>query len=140
MLLLLLFSLFKSKQKTNIDFAIHEQNFCLQCWRPGFDPRVRKIPWKRKWQPLPTQVLLPGECHGWRSLLGYSQWDRESCTRLSNFTFFGHTYQAQLYGLCVWVMTIKMSSIKKVCKMLGCMVPQGSTDINILCFFLPNPK
>ena len=27
--------------------------------RPGFDPWVRKIPWKRAWQP--TSVYLPGE-------------------------------------------------------------------------------
>ena len=43
---------------------------CLQCGRPGFNPWVRKIPWRRKWQPTP--VLLPGESHGWRSLVGYS--------------------------------------------------------------------
>ena len=41
-----------------------------QCGRPGFDPWVRKIPWRRKWQPTP--VLLPGESHGCRSLVGYS--------------------------------------------------------------------
>ena len=45
---------------------------CLQCRRPGFDPRVRKIPWRSKWQPTP--VLLPGKFHGWRSLVGYSPW------------------------------------------------------------------
>ena len=31
----------------------------LQCGRPGFDPWVRKIPWRRAWQPTP--VFLPGE-------------------------------------------------------------------------------
>ena len=41
----------------------------LQCRRRGFDPWVRKIPWRRKWQP--TLVFLPGESHGWRSLAGY---------------------------------------------------------------------
>ena len=39
---------------------------------PGLDPWVRKIPWRRKWQPNP--VFLPGESHGWRSLAGYSPW------------------------------------------------------------------
>ena len=34
------------------------------------DPWVRKIPWRRAWQP--TLVLLPGELHGQRSLAGYS--------------------------------------------------------------------
>ena len=38
----------------------------------GFDPWVGKIPWRRKWQPIP--VLLPGKSHGWRSLVGYSPW------------------------------------------------------------------
>ena len=38
--------------------------------RCGFDPWVRKIPWKRAWQPI--SVLLPGESHGRRSLAGYS--------------------------------------------------------------------
>ena len=45
---------------------------CLQWGRPRFDPWVRKIPWRRKWQPTP--VSLPGKVHGWRSLAGYSPW------------------------------------------------------------------
>ena len=47
-------------------------DFCLQCRRPGFDPWVGKIPWRRKWQPTP--VFLPGEYHGQRSLAGYIPW------------------------------------------------------------------
>ena len=35
----------------------------------GFDPWVRKIPWRRTWQP--SQVFLPGESHGQGSLVGY---------------------------------------------------------------------
>ena len=35
-------------------------------------PWVRKISWRRKWQPTP--VLLPGKFHGQRSLAGYSPW------------------------------------------------------------------
>ena len=31
----------------------------LQCRRPGSDPWVGKIPWRRAWQPTP--VFLPGE-------------------------------------------------------------------------------
>ena len=38
-----------------------------------FDPWVRKILWRRKWQPTP--VFLPGKSHGW-SLAGYSPWGR----------------------------------------------------------------
>ena len=40
-----------------------------------FNPRSRKYPWRRKWQPTP--VLLPGKFHGRRSLVGYSPWDRK---------------------------------------------------------------
>ena len=40
--------------------------------RRGFDAWVRKIPWKKKWDPTP--VFLPGEFYGQRSLEGYSPW------------------------------------------------------------------
>ena len=40
-----------------------------------------KIPWRRAL--LPTQVFLPGEFHGQRSLAGHSHGVRESQTRLS---------------------------------------------------------
>jgi len=33
----------------------------------GLIPWVRKIPWRRKWQPSP--VFLPGESHGQRNQL-----------------------------------------------------------------------
>ena len=33
------------------------------------------ICWRRQWHPTP--VLLPGESHGWRSLVGYSPWSHE---------------------------------------------------------------
>ena len=45
---------------------------CRRHKRPGFDPWVRKISWRRTWQPTP--VFLPGEFHGHRSLTGYSPW------------------------------------------------------------------
>ena len=43
-----------------------------QCWRHRFDPWIRKIFWRRKWQPTP--VSLPGKSHGQRNLMGYSPW------------------------------------------------------------------
>ena len=47
--------------------------------RPGFDPWVGKIPWRRAWQPSP--VFLHAEFHGQRSLVGYSpQGHKESDT------------------------------------------------------------
>ena len=41
----------------------------LQGRRCGFNPRVRKISWRRAWRPIPG--FLPGESHGLRSLAGY---------------------------------------------------------------------
>ena len=41
----------------------------------GSIPGVRKIPWRRKWQPTP--VLLPEKSRGQRSLGGYSPWGRK---------------------------------------------------------------
>ena len=38
--------------------------------RPGFDPWVRKTPWRREW--LLTPVFLSGEFHAQRSLAGCS--------------------------------------------------------------------
>jgi len=46
------------------------KEFTWQCRRHRFDPWVRKIPWRRKWQPSP--VLLPGKSHEQRSLAGCS--------------------------------------------------------------------
>ena len=37
--------------------------------------KVRKISWRREWQPTP--VLLPRKFHGQRSLVGYSPWDHK---------------------------------------------------------------
>ena len=39
---------------------------CRRHKRCGFDP------WRKAWQP--TSLLLPGESHGQRSLVGYSPW------------------------------------------------------------------
>jgi len=45
---------------------------CRRRQRQGFNPQVRKIPWRRAWQPTP--VLLPEKSHGQRSLVSYSPW------------------------------------------------------------------
>ena len=49
------------------------KNICLQCGRPGFDPWVGKIPWRR--ERIPTPVFWPGEFHGL-----YSRWGNKSDT------------------------------------------------------------
>ena len=43
----------------------------LQCGKPGFDPWVGKIPWKR--ERLPTPVFWSGEFHGLYSSWGHKE-------------------------------------------------------------------
>ena len=50
--------------------ASSEEPTCRRHKRPGFNPWVGKIPWRRAWWPTP--VFLPGESHGQRSLVVYS--------------------------------------------------------------------
>ena len=61
------------------------KSICLQCRRPGFNPWVGKILWRRKWQPTP--VFLPGKFHGWRNLVGYSPWDPKESDMTEQFHF-----------------------------------------------------
>ena len=56
----------------------------LQCTRRGFEPWVRKIPWRRK--RLPTPVFLPGKAHGQRSLAGHRLRVTKESTQPSNQT------------------------------------------------------
>ena len=51
------------------------KELACQCRRPGFNPCIRKILWRRKRQPTP--VFLSGKSHGQRNLEGYSSWGRE---------------------------------------------------------------
>ena len=52
----------------------------------GFDPWVRKIPWRR--ELLPTPVFLPGESHRQRSLAGCRPWGCEDPLEESRATHF----------------------------------------------------
>ena len=62
----------------------------LQCGRPGFDPRVGKIPWGREW--LPTPVFQPGEFHGLYDPWGHKESDTTE-RLLLHFIFIKCTYQ-----------------------------------------------
>ena len=63
----------------NLSFLLEAYQVAQQVKNPSvmqemreteFNLWVRKIPWRRKWQPTP--VFLSGESHGQRSLAGYS--------------------------------------------------------------------
>ena len=79
--------------------------------RCGFDPWVRKIPWKWKWQPAP--VFLSGKVYGRRSLEGYCAWGckewhmaewlstRSFTLQGNHYVFFIHDSQSALYVVSV---------------------------------------
>ena len=68
-----------------------------QCRRHEFDPWVRKIPWRRAWQPTP--LFLPGESHGQRSLAGYSPWGHKELDTSEWWTcIYTHKYSFGLSG------------------------------------------
>ena len=66
-----------------------------KCRRHGFDLWVGKIPWRRKWQPIP--VFLPGESQEQVSLVGYSPWDHRvgHSWATNTFTFIGTRWLTQ---------------------------------------------
>ena len=62
------FHLGKMLHRASLWFSSKE--FTCQCRRHWFDPWVRKVPWRMKWQHSP--VFLHGKSHGQMSLVGYS--------------------------------------------------------------------
>ena len=69
---------------------------------------VGKIPWRRKWQRTP--VLLPGESHGQRSLVGYSPWGRKEPDTTERLHFMGFPAVMQRYESC----TIKKVEYQRI--------------------------
>ena len=55
---------------------------CLQRRRHGFNPWVRKIPWRKKWQPTP--VVLSGKFHGYITLVSYSPQGHKESDRMEH--------------------------------------------------------
>ena len=51
---------------SGLPWWLSSKESACQCRRPGFDPWVGKIPWRREWQPTP--VFLPAKSQGQRSL------------------------------------------------------------------------
>ena len=80
-----------------------------QCRRHGFNPWVRKISWRREWQP--TLVFLPGEFHEQRSPAGYSPWGcKESDTTEHHFAKSWKPPQGR--DKLVWDITTSWGSFK----------------------------
>ena len=71
--------------------------YCRKHRRTAFNPWIRKIPWRGKWQPRP--VFLPGKFHGQMSLAGTVHGVAKSQTRLSNWECT-HIY-AYMHIICI---------------------------------------
>ena len=69
---------YRSHVETGLPRWLSGKESTCQHRRRGFNPWVRMIPWRRKWQPTP--VFLSGTSHGQRSLAGNSPWGPQSNT------------------------------------------------------------
>ena len=70
--------------------------------RPRFHVWIRKISWRREWQPTPA--FLPGDFHGLRSLVypwGCKESDTTEWLALSLFHFY--MWRAMLNWVCVQI-------------------------------------
>ena len=97
----------KKKKKKKIHLPMQET------W---FNPWVRKISWRRKWQPTP--IFLPGKFHRHRSLAGCSPWSCKELDTTEQLSTHTHTssssdnkakikgrlffHSLQLYNEYVW--------------------------------------
>ena len=90
-----------------------------RCKRCGLASWVRKIPWRRKWQPTP--VFLPGKSCGQRSLVGYSPW---GCKELDMTEHSTAQCSDTECGIHIWwIMMLYASKLKGV-------LNKSSWDIN----------
>ena len=87
---------------------------CRRHKRHRFNPQVRKIPWRRAWQPTP--IFLPGESYGQRNLVGYSLQDCKAsdtteATQHTSMLPFTTTTHYQQIGFAMSQMTRHKSDL-----------------------------
>ena len=104
---------------------------CRRVKRRRLSPQVRKVPWRRKWQP--TSVLLPWRSHGQRSLVdhsprGHRAWDTTEWLS-----------PAQIRGLKQWhIQTKLLKIVLKANTLCSFSFPSSSVWIyNYLCGSFP---
>ena len=74
------------------DGSVGKESAC-RCRRPGFDPWVGKIPWRR--ERLLTPVVLPAEFHGQRSLVD-SKWGHKESDAIERPTLsLSHSFMLE---------------------------------------------
>ena len=70
---------------------------CRKLRRHRFNSWVRKILWRRKWQPTP--VFLLGETHEHRSLAGYRPWGHKESDKIEHIHTFNNKSDRKLTNL-----------------------------------------
>ena len=81
---------------------------CLQCGRPGLDPWVGKIPWRRRWRPTP--VFLPGESPWTEEPGGLQSMElqrvRHDWATKHSTTIVASTPQLLYLAICQWALRL----------------------------------
>ena len=105
-------------------FIIVFYNCGLPRWLSGkcrFDLWVRKIPWRRKWQPTP--VFLPGKSHGQKSLVGCNPWGRKELGTAGRLTptntknYLGVCFKVLIFSHCyIWSASKDVSHVFSILK------------------------
>ena len=88
------------------------KSICLQWGRPGLNPWVGKILWRRKWQPTP--VFLSGKSHGRRRLVGYNPWDAKESDTTKRLHFLSLSNRWKSHCMCSLVLDLKNNFNKEL--------------------------
>ena len=105
----------------------------LRAKETWFDPWVRKILWRRAWQPTP--VVLPEESHGQRSLVGYSPWGHKESQPHGRVLVPKHSSKGfnlksnwTIRNLCLWTI---LSLCKAACTEFHVgIMSEGNSHVN----------
>ena len=125
--------------------VVHWLRIQVQCRRLGFDTWVRKIPWRRKLQPIP--LFLPGEFHCQRSLMGYHPWSHKEsditeheCSHIHvnvSMTEWSYYFESVFCGPTIFQYLSKFIKVQvhfSILPHLFRVVKSGSIFITIKCF------
>ena len=95
--------------------------------RPGFDPWVWKIPWRREWLPIP--VFLPRDFYRQKNLVGYSPWGcRVRCDWVTNTFTFIVDLQCCVSFKCTPRLFIYAYAAAAAKSLQSCLTPCDPTD------------
>ena len=108
-----------------LPWRLSNQESACQCRRLRFNPWVRKIPWRRKWQPAP--VFLSGKSCGQRSQKGHKEsattWWVNSSNRITEYalsTYIKHVSPKELMIILRLFSLVTETFWKSLCVFSAC--------------------